>query len=303
MVRTEAFAPSSVVWEVFEMRPARVDPSRCDACGLCERVCGRGYFTFPNGTIRYRPDEDCIACGHCMAVCPRGALLRADGTLPPAMEAESLPGAESLLRLFRARRSTRRFKEQVPSREVLGVLVEAARHAPTGTNKHAVSVVMVTDPDLLETLRRRIMARYGAYERHLSHPVKRFFLATFVDRRLGDPAIRRYLYRFMDTYRTGGDPLFHRAPAAAFLYAGGEASTPRDDCCIALYHMVLTAERIGLGSCLLGTVETAFAHTPRLNDLLGIPRALPVRAAACFGYPAVRFQREVDRAALPVKWL
>jgi nitroreductase len=89
----------------------------------------------------------------------------------------------------------------------------------------------------------------------------------------------------------------------AFLYTGGEASTPRDDCCIALYHMVLMAERIGLGSCLLGTAEVAFAKTPSLNDCIELPRGRTVSAAACFGYPRIKFRRLAERTPLDVTWL
>jgi nitroreductase len=186
---------------------------------------------------------------------------------------------------------------------VLERLVEAARFAPTGSNRQDVHIVMVTDPERLETLRARVMARYRDYERHLTSAVKRFLLSRFIDRRLGDPAVRDYLARFLSAYRDGRDPLFHGAPVVAFLHTGSEATTPKDDCCLALYHMILTAERLGLGSCFLGTVEIAFARTPSLNDLLGIPRGRPLLASACFGYPAVAFHREVDRKPAAVRWL
>jgi len=276
---------------------------RCDACGLCEQVCGRGFFELKEGACRYVPTQDCIACGHCMAVCPRDALLLQDGTLPPKVEPSSLPIAESLLHLFRARRSSRRFKPDLPDRALLDRLLEAARFAPTGTNRQAVRIVLLTEPRRTALLRERIMARYGEYERHLANPLKRFFLKTFVDRRLGDPAIRRFLGAFMDRWRSGADPLFHNAPVIAFLYSGEEASTPKDDCCLALYHMVLMAERLGLGSCLLGTAEAALAKTRVLNDLLEIPRSRPVLACACFGFPRIRFRRTTERKEIPVKWL
>jgi nitroreductase/NAD-dependent dihydropyrimidine dehydrogenase PreA subunit len=284
------------------MRPEHLDKEKCDLCGLCAEVCGRGIFEVKNGGMQYAPGGKCIDCGHCMAVCPPGALVLGKGAPPPGFDPGGLLSPDALMAFLRSRRSTRRFKPEAPAREDLEKLVEAARFAPTGTNKQEVKIAMVADPSLLETLRRKIMARYGEYEVHLAHPFKRFFLKTFVDRRLGDPAIRAYLDQFMKTYRAGGDPLFHRAPAAAFLYAGPGASTPKDDCVLALYHMVLMAERIGLGSCLLGTVEAAFARTPRLNDLLEIPRDQPVMASACFGYPGIRFKRLVERRPASVRW-
>jgi len=285
------------------MRPDRVDHERCDLCGLCAEVCGRGIYIERDGVMEYDPEGRCIDCGHCAAVCPCDALVFEDGSLPPALDRGAFPDAGGLLHFLRSRRSTRRFKKETPPRELLEQLVEAARYAPTGTNKQDVRAVLVTDTGRIDRLRKLIMARYGAYERHLGNPVKRFFLKTLVDRRLGDPGIRRYLTGFMNDWRAGRDVLFHDAPVLAFLYAGSEASTPRDDCCIALCHMILMAERVGLGSCLLGTAEAAFAKTPSLNDCIEIPRACTVSAAACFGYPRIRFRRLAERSPLEVKWL
>lgn len=285
------------------MRPDRVDHERCDLCRLCIEICGRGIYEEVEGRLAYRPEGKCIDCGHCMAVCPNDALVFEDGSVPPEIDAGLLPSEDALLHLLRARRSTRRFKKETPPQDLLDRLAEAARCAPTGTNKQAVRIVFVTNPELLERLRTEIMARYAAYERHLSSAIKRFFLKTFVDKRLGDPGLVAYLKSFMDGWRGGRDVLLHRAPVLALVSAGPEASTPRDDCVIALYHMVLAAERIGLGSCLLGTVEAAFGATPRLNDHIGIPRKEKVLAAACFGFPAVKFRRIAANRRLDVRWL
>ena len=267
------------------MRPHFLDQERCDLCGLCVEICGRGIYREADGKMQYDPSDRCIDCGHCMAICPSGALVREDGSLPPAVDEGLLPEPDALLHFLRARRSVRHFKEEVPSRDLLEKLVEAARFAPTGTNKQDVKIVFVTDAALIDRLRERIMAAFGAYERHLTSGIKRFFLKTFINRKFGDPAIRAYLTRFMDSWRAGRDPLFHRAPALVFLHTGEEASTPKDDC------------------CLLGTAEIAMAQKRELNDLIEVPRSRPIQAAACFGYPRLRFERIVDRRAAAVRWL
>lgn len=285
------------------MRPHKLDLEKCDGCGLCEEVCGRGFFTPLEEGMQYRPTDECIACGHCAAVCPNDALVGKDGALLQPCDQELLPTAESLFHLLRSRRSTRRFKSDVPDRAVLDRLVEAARYAPTGTNQQDVRLIMVTDAERIAQLRGRIMSRYRDYQQHLKSRAKRLFLETFVDKRLGDPQIRTFLDRFIERYSSGHDPLFHYAPVVAFLYTGKAASTPKDDCCLALFQMVLMAERLGLGSCLLGTAEAAFARTPSLNDLLGIPRDRTIHAVACFGIPRIPFKRLTERKPLPVHWI
>lgn len=285
------------------MRPHHVDHERCDLCGLCVTICGRGIYEEKDRRMEYFPGERCIDCGHCAAICPCDALVFEDETLPPEIKRDDLPAADGLLHFFRARRSTRRFKKEIPPRELLEKLVDAARYAPTGTNRQAVKLSVVTDQDLIARLRTAVMDRYAAYERHLANPVKRFFLRTLVDRRLGNPGLRAFLKSFMDGWRGGRDVLFHEAPVVVLVSNGPEASTPRDDCCIALHQMTLYAERLGLGSCLLGTVEAAFGKVPELNDLIGLPRTQRVMAVACFGYPAVRFKRLTERKAIDVQWI
>lgn len=286
------------------MRPERLDPEKCDLCGLCKEVCGRGIFTPGEKVMQYdAAATECIQCGHCMAICPNAALLQEGKVRPPPLNPSLLPTPDALLHFLRSRRSVRRFKEQPPTREEVDRLIEAAQYSPTGTNKQDVKLVVVTDPELLEKLRKEIMARFDEYDRHLSNPVKRFFLKTFVDKRFGDPVIRGFLRQFVAKYHAGKDPLFHHAPMVVFLHTGKKASTAKDDCCLALFHMVLMAERIGLGSCLLGTAEVAFAKTPRLNDLIQVPRSQPILASACFGYPVYRFKRLVGRSPIDVRWL
>ncbi|MFH1998930.1 MAG: nitroreductase family protein [Planctomycetota bacterium] len=286
------------------MRPDRLDEEKCDLCGLCLEVCGRGIFSRGEEVMRFDPGAGaCIECGHCMAICPQAALRLNDGARPPPLKPALMPAPEALLHFLRSRRSVRRFKNEVPSRSEIEKLIEAARYSPTGTNKQDVNLVVVTDSERIETLRKAIMVRFTAYDRHLSHPLKRLLLKTLVDKRFGDPVIRAFLRGFVAGYHAGGDPLFHRAPVVVFLHTGEKASTAKDDCCLALFHMVLMAERIGLGSCLLGTAEVAFSKTPSLNDLIGVPRSQPILASACFGYPVFRFSRLVNRKPLNVRWL
>jgi len=285
------------------MRPSRVEPDLCNFCGLCVEVCRRRIFELVDSKITYRPEGRCIDCGHCMAVCPTEALVREDGSVPEALRRDAMPSPGDLLHFLRSRRSTRLFEAETPPRDLLEKLIEAARFAPTGSNKQAVEIVVVTDRSLITRLRTKIMDLYASYERHLANPLTRLFLRTFVDRRLGDPAIRTYLRNFVGGFREGRDVLFHDAPVLVVLHTGKEASTPKDDCTIALYHMVLMAERLGLGSCLLGTAEIALTKKPALNAQLGIPREDVVRAVACLGYPAVSYQRLTDRRPARVRWL
>ncbi|GAP13055.1 dihydroorotate dehydrogenase [Longilinea arvoryzae] len=53
---------------------ARVDASRCKACGQCERVCQYGAMHAPLKQIAHVEVERCAACGLCASVCAFGAI-------------------------------------------------------------------------------------------------------------------------------------------------------------------------------------------------------------------------------------
>ncbi len=52
----------------------RIDPDKCDACGLCVEKCPVGAVELSQGgPIIVRP-EDCTYCTECEAVCPQDAI-------------------------------------------------------------------------------------------------------------------------------------------------------------------------------------------------------------------------------------
>lgn len=53
---------------------ARVDESRCKACGQCEKVCQFGALRAPLKEIARVDASKCAACGLCVSVCPFDAL-------------------------------------------------------------------------------------------------------------------------------------------------------------------------------------------------------------------------------------
>jgi nitroreductase/NAD-dependent dihydropyrimidine dehydrogenase PreA subunit len=284
-----------------------IDEARCNGCTLCVTVCPADIFTMVHDKARPTGRVDrCIHCDHCAAICPTSAVtvaaVNADAvtlaTIPAPEPPPDLPSPTALVRLMRQRRSCRMYRDKPVDRAVLEDLVRIGITAPTGTNSQRWTFTILPT--------RRAMLRFGElaarFFRQLNFAA-RLPPARLASRLFGGDALGRY---YRDTYervvealedwdRTGRDLLFHGAPAAIFVGAEPGGSTPREDALLAAGHIVLAAEAMGLGTCLIGYAVEALAHDPRIKRDLGIPPAERVHAVIAVGHPKAPWKRPAGR--------
>jgi len=283
------------------MKPVSVDREKCKVCGLCVEECGRGGVSIEDGRLLISGFR-CMECGHCVAICPNDALSTEQG-VPPDIIRSLIPPPELAENFLRARRSQRHYEKREIEPEVVERLIDLARYAPSGKNAQPFEFVALRTPEARRAFTEACYERMRQAQRKLHNPVWRWFVGTFFDKRVQDPEVRRSLDRAMRRREAGMDPLFFSAPLILFVHAPAIGATPKDDCCYALYHAVLLAETLGLGSCINGNSEVLIRHFPQLLEPLGIPRGHRVYACATFGYPKHRFARLVFRRAPVVEWL
>jgi nitroreductase len=185
------------------------------------------------------------------------------------------------------RRSIRSFKSEPVPREMVIQMLEAARLAPSGSNRQPWRFVVVTDAEEKKRLRQLCLdqtfieeaavvfvacADPGAYSKEASHRRTQEFIDFGVQlsgqfaqvlSRFDGPEYRKIMESMPDV-----DPQTVIAPATANTY-------------IAIEHLVLTATALGLGSCWVGAVTDQMA----VKTLLGIPENVVVVALVAVGYP------------------
>jgi nitroreductase len=182
---------------------------------------------------------------------------------------------------IRQRRSIRRFLDKPVPREMVDEILEAARLAPSGSNRQPWRFLVVTDPAERAKLRRICWdqafieqapvvfvccADLVAY----SQPSRLKRAQELIDSkvtetlsgRFADPEFRKALANMPDT-----DLGLFRAAAVANTY-------------IAIEHMVLTATSLGLGSCWVA----AIGGEGEINALFNLPETLVVAAVLPIGY-------------------
>ena len=270
----------------------------CTLCGRCVFTCPRGLLVREGEQIRPVHDLSlCLLCGHCVAVCEPNAIRHSGVPIEQAPLLGELELNDQLLeRFLRRRRSIRRFKRDPVEPAKLERLLDIARYAPTGGNVQGVHYMILTGGEVrqLEVATARF---YRQLVRRLESPVGRVMVRLVV----GAEALERLLQGVPDLKRDvgrverGEKGYCHNAPLVIVIHGGKEYPTIPEDCCFATYHLILAAETLGLGSCLIGFITAAAARSKTIRDLVDLPDGHHIYAALAVGHPTERFFRLVPR--------
>ncbi len=193
------------------------------------------------------------------------------------------------------RRSIRKYTPDDVPQEMIEQMLEAARLAPSGSNRQPWRFLVVRDQELRKALRRICMDQrfieeapvviicYGDLERY-SLEARKQRRQEFTDSgvlktlsgRFADPEFRAY----MDSL-----PTQHREQLLTPLVSNTH---------IAIEHLVLMATALGLGTCWVGGFDAT-----ELNDLFGLADNLIPVAVIPVGYPAGELPPQ--RPRLPIE--
>ena len=272
-----------------------IDVHKCLLCGDCLKVCPTIFF-LEEGQIITKEEEHCTLCGHCLAICPAEAITHAD--LP---EGEFLPlrpdsqiSPEALYFFLRSRRSCRNFRPQKVPQEVLEKLIDIARYAPSGHNSQNFEFVVIQDKELIQKLAERTAIFFGNLYKMLSAPglaIPPWLAAHMRGFRLN------YEY-----YQQGKDRIFRNAPALIIIHAPAANVSSAQNCHLAMAHIMLQAQAMGLGTCIIGYFITAAERDPSLIKELEIPKDHKIFTCCTVGYPALVFKKLVPRNPPKVRW-
>lgn len=283
----------------------QVEPEKCIRCGQCVATCPRKLIASQSEDVPVAEDLAlCIECGHCVAACEPGALRHSSVAPEETVAIGDLElTVDDLERFLRRRRSIRRFKKQAVEPEKLDRMLDIARYAPTGKNKQAVHHAVLTG----DRIRRLEVATAGFYRMligRVESPITRPLVAlragkkTLEELRWGLPDLKRDVAGVEQ-----GKPTYcHGAPVVVVIH-GETSSTMHEDCSYAAYHLMLAAETLGLGTCLIGYITAAATRLRAVSDVAEVPAGHQVYSTVAIGYSAEKFFRLVPRRPANVRRL
>lgn len=263
------------------MPTLKVDTGRCSQCGLCVKACQAEllsldpYPAMLDSTL-------CILCGHCLAVCPTGVLSIGDMSPEKSLPLTRGRHPDEIKALILSRRSMRRFKNKAVPPEVIDDLLQTAWNAPTGANRRALQFSVLEDRGAMQKF------RILTYQK-VAESIKKPELQSHP----GMPYMRHAVMTWADSKQ---DIIFRGAPHAVIASSLPGAATGREDALIALSYFELYAQSLSLGTLWDGLLTMAVKDfAPSLQIPLGANKKAEVHYAMAFGYPAITYQRTVDR--------
>lgn len=272
-----------------------IDQDSCIQCGACADICyARDVFEMQEkGPVVVHP-ELCLLCGHCVAVCPTDAIDHEKISLQdsPQIDPRQLPSIDVMLTALRARRSYRRYQDRAVPREMIRDLISHARWIPTGYNRQFLDWIVLDEEQSITRLLQSAL-------QEVRHGIEYGRDASKLLGELSVEEIDHLIEQAVQEKRR----FFFNAPVVLAGYCEKHSVCAREEATYAAYNITLTAERMGLGTCHVGSVHLLLEEFSHLqHQLLGIPDEKELHVLLTLGYPAWQFRRMVPRRMPDIKW-
>ena len=261
-----------------------IDVETCIGCGQCASDCPAMIINMETGIPAIAPDLEqfCISCMHCVAICSEGSVaIHGYGPqegLP--LPSKKMTNPEQLEMLIKGRRSMRNYRDENINPQLIDKLIEVASHAPSGHNDRQLLYTLVDDKGILFDLREEAIASLEKLVKEKTLPEG---LDMFAD--------------IIEAWKnSGNDILFRGAPHLLVVSASEESAAPLQDCLIALTTFELYAQSHGVGTIWNGLAMLTISElVPSLKKRLGIPEDHLIGYVMGFGYPAIQYERTINR--------
>lgn len=174
---------------------------------------------------------------------------------------------EEMLEFIKSRRSTRIFQDKKVERELIEMVVEAGRFAPSGGNSQSTHFIVITNEQIKKEIAELVQQQFAAME--LSEGMYRSLVHSITASKKGN-----YVFHF-------------NAPVLIVVANQKDYGNNMADCACALENMMLQANALDLGSCWVNQLKWLNENPVILEYLrgLGLKENERVYGGVVVGYP------------------
>jgi len=248
-----------------------IDSEKCVGCGLCKSDCVGCDIEIVDGKA-VAHGSSCILCGHCEAICPKGAVTITgyDDEIEEFDEQVRLD-PNQLMAAIKTRRTIRQFTEKPVPQDVIDMIFEAGRMAPTGTNAQGTRYVLLDEKkDECEAVATGMFGRLIG---------------------MGKKFIPQ-----LSSMEIGPNFFFKKAPVVIVVFGKDAVSAS-----LAAENMAFMAEANGLGVLFSGFFTTCVNMSSKIRKIMGVEDKPKAVTTLVIGYPAVKYHRTPHRKPLNMK--
>lgn len=287
----------------------KVDQEKCVKCGACVDIChtylkfGENGFPCARGNDEKENWFGCIQCGNCMMLCPKDAIevVGEDCDKNHLREIGKIADYETLNNLYLKRRSCRKYTPDEVSKEDLDRIINSAATAAVSIPPSEVKVLIFQGREKVQTLANEILDGFAGFLK--MKPLFLFF-TWLLGKKTEHKMFKEFVFplgQMMLEYREKGeDILFYDAPAVMLFY--GTELTDKEDMILAANQATITAEALGLGTCIIGSLGAVFSQNCKLRKKYGIEKTDKIGMGFIVGHPAVKFQKGFQRNFKEVRY-
>lgn len=184
------------------------------------------------------------------------------------------------------RRSTRKYSERLPEKELIEKVIEAGRYAPSGSNSQTTHLLVFTDRKVLDELAELVQGEFAGME--LSDDM-------YVSLKASINASKKGSYRF-----------HYDAPVLIVTAnKAGYGNAIADSACV-LENMMIAANALDLGSCWINQLHWLDEHE-KVRIFLsqyGLKEDETITGGLILGYAETGLpdRRMTERKGNPVTW-
>ena len=186
---------------------------------------------------------------------------------------------DDLLKIMKYRRSIRRYKPDDVPNELLDIIMEAGRWAPSGDNNQPWRFIVVRDPEVKGKMGE--IAKEGSGRRFAAE----FFTGRMQDRfaKLKDPEKREKAFQKLTSGEVSA--FLANAPVIIVVCAKLDVWDVPYDSAMCAQNMQLMAHVLGLSTCCVVAPVSDMRDDIKTMELLKIPHGYKVALPLTVGYP------------------